>query len=165
MDAIKQYLPLCWFAGNPLELPRSVRFFKQNLLVYCLVEYFLQANLTDDPFESFYEVGFEVLLMLGVLGFALFLNKTLYAYYQITTAILFCANALSILMIPVIVWLTMSEDPLSYYVLSLLLLWYFSLVTYIIKEVATVNLIASLALSFSYFTVTYGGAFGIAQLI
>lgn len=165
MDAIKRYLPLCWFSTNPLELLRSVRFFKQNLLVYCIVEYFLQANLTDDPFESFYEVGLEVLIMLCVLVFALFLNKTLYAYYQVTTAILFCANALSVFLIPVIVWITMSEDPLSYYVLSLLVLWYFALVTFIIQEVVSVNIFASLALSLLYFAVTYGGAFGIAQLI
>jgi hypothetical protein len=165
MESLKCYLPLCWFSGNPLELPRTPRFYRQNLLVYCIAVYFLQANLTDDPFESFYEVALQVLLMLGVISVALLVNKTLYAYYQITTAILFCANVSSILLVPIIIWITMTEDPLSYYAMSLIILWYFSLVSYIIKQVGTLDSVASVLLSFLYFTLTYLGAFGIAQLI
>jgi len=58
VDLIKQYLPLCWFKHNPLELTRSTGFFKQNLIFYYLVEYFMQANMTVDLIVSFYEVSF-----------------------------------------------------------------------------------------------------------
>ncbi len=92
MDVLKQYLPLCWLRNNPLELPRSVDFFKQNLLFYFVVEYFMQANMTDDPIESFTEVSIETLLTLIFIGVMLFFNRTLYAYVQVTTAIIFCAN-------------------------------------------------------------------------
>ncbi len=165
MDVLKQYLPLCWLKNNPLELPRSVDFFKQNLLFYFVVEYFMQANMTDDPIESFTEVSIETLLTLLFIGVMLFFNRTLYAYVQVTTAIIFCANIIALFIVPVLIWLTISEEPLSYYLLILLLLWDYALVTYIIRQVLSINIIASLVLSLFYFIATYFGAFALGQLL
>jgi len=165
MDTLKQYLQLCWFRNNPLELKRSASLFKQNLLFSYIVEYFMQANMTDDPIEAFYEVTIETFLTLFFFAVLLFFNKTLYAYLQVTTAILVCANVVSVFIVPVAVWLTVSEDALSYYVLSLLLIWDYALVTYIIRQTLRINLLASLSISFLYFTVTYFGAFALGQLI
>lgn len=165
MDALKQYLPLCWLRNNPLELPRSVDFFKQNLLFYFVVEYFMQANMTDDPLESFTEVSIETLLTLIFIGVMLFFNRTLYAYVQVTTAIIFCANIIGLFLIPVLIWLTVSEDPLSYYFLAMLLFWDYAVVTHIIRQVLSINLLASLVLSLFYFIVTYFGAFALGQLL
>lgn len=139
-------------------------FFKQNLLFYFIVEYFMQANMTDDPFESFTEVSIETLLTLMFIGFILRLNKTLYAYIQVTTAILVCANIVSLFVIPVLIWLTVSEDLLSYYSLGLLFVWDFTVIAYIFRKILSINFAASLALSVLYFTVTYLGAFAIGQL-
>jgi len=165
MDVLKQFLPLCWLKNNPLELPRSVDFFKQNLLFYFVVEYFMQANMTDDPLESFTEVSIQTLLMLIFIGVTLFFNRTLYAYIQVTTAIIFCANIVALFIIPVLIWLTVSEDPLSYYFLGLLLFWDYVLVTYIIRQVLSINLFASLVVSLFYFATTYFGAFALGQLV
>lgn len=140
-------------------------FFKQNLLFYFVVEYFMQANMTDDPFESFTEVSIETLLTLMFIGFILHLNKSLYAYIQVTTAILVCANIVSLFVIPVLIWLTVSEDLLSYYTLGLLFIWEFTLIAYIFRKVLSINLPASLAISVLYFTVAYLGAFAIGQLL
>jgi len=125
----------------------------------------MQANMTDDPLESFYEVTFETLLTLLFVGIMLFFNKTLYAYLQVTTAILVCANVVSLFILPVAVWLTVSEDALSYYVLSLLLIWDYALVTYIVRQTLKINLAASIAISILYFTVTYFGAFALGQVV
>jgi hypothetical protein len=165
MDTLKQYIQLCWFRNNPLELKRSTSLFKQNLLFSFIFEYLMQANMTDDPLESFYEVTFETLLTLMFVGIMLFFNKTLYAYLQVTTAILVCANVVSLFILPVAVWLTVSEDALSYYVLSLLLIWDYALVTYIVKQSLSINIAASLAIAILYFTVTYFGAFALGQLV
>lgn len=165
VELLRQYLPICWFRHNPLELIRSPRFFWNNLIFYFLVEYFMQANMTDDPFESFVEVGFETLLTLILIGITLLFNKTLYAFLQVTTALLLCANIVSLFIVPVMVWLTVSDDPLSYYTMALLFLWDFSLVTYIIKKVIAINILASIALALIYFIATYLGAFGLGQLI
>jgi len=121
--------------------------------------------MTDDPIESFYEVTIETFLTLLFVGVMLFFNKTLYAYFQVTTAILICANVVSFFIVPVAVWLTVTEDALSYYVLSLLLIWDFALVTYIIKQTLQVNMPASLAVALLYFTSTYFGAFALGQMI
>jgi putative effector of murein hydrolase LrgA (UPF0299 family) len=99
------------------------------------------------------------------IGIMLFFNKTLYAYIQVATAILVCANTVSLFIVPVAVWLTVSEDALSYYVLSLLLFWDFTLVTYIIRQTLNIDIPASIAISFVYFTATYFGAFALGQMI
>jgi len=165
MDILKQYLPLCWLKNNPLELPRSVYFFKQNLLFYFVSEYFMQANMTDDPLESFTEVSIETFLTLIFIGVMLIFNRTLYAYVQVTTAIIFCANIIGLFVVPVLIWLTVSEDPLSYYFLALLLFWDYAVVTYIIRQVLSVNILASLVLALFYFTATYFAAFALGQIL
>jgi hypothetical protein len=165
VDLTRQYLPVCWFKHNPLELARSTGFFRQNLFFNFLVEYFMQANMTDDPFESFYEVSFEILLTLLFIAIMMFFNKTLYAFVQVSTALILCANVVSLFIIPVMIWLTVSDDPLSYWMMALLFFWDYALVTYIIKKVVDINIIASMALSLLYFVSTYLGAFGLGQLI
>jgi hypothetical protein len=165
VDIIRQYLPLCWFRHNPLELTRSVGFFRQNLVFYFLVQYFLQANMTDDPFESFYEVMLETGLTLLFIGLMMFFNKTLYGFLQVSTAMMLCANVVALFIIPVMIWVTVSEDPLSYYLLFALIFWDFALVTYIFKKVIEVNILASMTLAVLYFITTYLGAFGLGQLM
>ena len=125
----------------------------------------MQANMTDDPFESFTEVTIETLLTLIFIGFILRLNKTLYAFIQVTTAILVCANIVSLFVIPVLIWLTVSEDLLSYYSMGLLFIWEFTLIAYIFRKTLSINLAASLALSIFYFSIAYLGAFAIGQLL
>ncbi len=165
MDILRQYLPLIWLKNNPLTLPRSVDFFKQNLLFYFVIEYFMQANMSDDPVEAFSEVSMATLLVLLFVGVMLFINRTLYAYVQVTTAIMFCANIVALFVVPVLIWLTVSEDLLSYYVLSVLLLWNYLQVTHIIRRVVSINLFASLVLSMCFFVATYLGAFALGQLL
>jgi hypothetical protein len=165
IEILRQYLPLCWFKHNPLKLTRSMSFFKENLLFYFIVEYFMQTNMTDDPFESFTEVTIQTLLTLLFIGFILRLNKTLYAYIQVTTSILVCANIISILVIPVLIWLTVTEDILSYYCLALLFIWEFTVISYIFRKSLAINTAASLALSVFYFTATYLGAFALGQIL
>jgi len=165
IEILRQYLPLCWYKHNPLELTRSMSFFQQNLLFYFIVEYFMQANMTDDPFESFTEVSIQTMLTLMFIGFILRLNKTLYAYIQVTTAILVCANIISLFAVPVLIWLTVSEDLLSYYTFGLLFIWEFTVIAYIFRTILSINIAASLALSVFYFTVSYLGAFAIGQML
>lgn len=165
MDVLTHYLPLCWLQNNPLTLPRSVSFLKQNLLFYFVVEFLMQTNMTDDPIDSFIEVTIATLLTLMFIGGLLFLNRMLYIYIQVTTAVIFCANVVGLFIVPVVVWLTVSEDILSYYLFAALLLWNYILVTYIFKQVLAVNIAASLVLSLFYFVSTYFGAFGLGQLL
>jgi hypothetical protein len=165
MAILKHYLPLCWFRKNPYQLKESINFFKQNLIFYFIVEFLTQANMTDDPVESFYEVILETLLTLLFIALMLFLNRTYYAFISVATAFIFCANVVSFFIIPVLIWLTISENVLSYYLVGLLLFWEYLQVTYIIKHVLKINVPASMVLSLCYFSVTYYGAFALGQMI
>lgn len=120
--------------------------------------------MTDDPFESFAEVSYETLLTLLFIAAMLALNKTLYAFIQVTTAIIFCENIVAITIVPILVWLTVTDDLLSYYVVGVLLFWNFTLVTYIIKKVLAINAPASAVVALFYFAATYFGAFALGQL-
>ncbi|WP_411725985.1 hypothetical protein [Methyloglobulus sp.] len=165
MDNLREYLALCWLNHDPLELPRSVSLFRKNLAIYFVIGYLLQANLIDDPFESFYEISLQIVFMLAFIGIMLFLNKTLYVYVQVATAFMFSANIISLFVVPVMVWLTVTEDLYSYYLFFLLLAWYYAIVSYIIKFTLDINFPASLVLSLFYFIATYLGAFVLGQSI
>ncbi len=165
MDILREYLALCWFNNDPLALPRSESLFRKNLLIYFVVGYLLQANMIDDPLESFYEISFQIVFMLGFVAFMLAMNRTMYVYVQVTSAIIFSANIVSIFVVPVMVWLTVSEELYSYYILFVLLAWYYAIVTYIVKHALIINLPASMVLALFYFIVTYLGAFALGQML
>jgi hypothetical protein len=164
MTTIKEYFKLCWFDASPLDLEKSTGFLKLNIMFYGIVQYFLQVNMTDDPFESFYEIMLELLFTLIFIGIVLLFDKKRFAYVQVVTAVLFCTNVLSLFVVPVMVWLTVSDDPLSYYVMSILALWFYMLITYVIKTTLAINLFASSALSLLYFIVVYLAAFALGQM-
>lgn len=165
MDVFKQYLPLCWLKGNPLVLPRSIAFFKANLMFYFIVEYFMQTNMVDNPIEAFFEISIEIMLTLIFIALTLVLNKSLYAFVQIATALLFCENAASIPGAPVLAWLTVTEDLLSYYSFGLIVFWEFLIIAYVLKQTLSINTLASYVMSLMYFMATYLGAYGLGQLI
>jgi len=164
MDIIKQYLPLCWFTLNPLDLPRSFSFLKYNLLFYFAVEFFLQANMTDDPVESFYEVTFETILTLVLIAILLVLNKILYAYVQVATALLFVSNVVAASVVPVLIWMSITDHPLSFFVLGSQLFWWLLLVAYILRCILIINWPASVVMALFYFVAAYFGAYGIGLL-
>ncbi len=164
MDTFKLYLPLCWLNSNPVDLPRSTRFLNQNLVFYFILELFIQANMID-PFEALFEVLIETILTLSFVGLILFLNKTTHLYVQILTAVLFCENIIAFFGVPVVIWLTVTEDTLSYYLMGLLVFWDYILITFIIKKVLLINTAASLTISFFYFGMTYAGAYALTLLL
>lgn len=162
-NLFKLYLPLCWLKTNPVDLLRSVPFLKWNLGFYFVLELFIQANMIN-PNEAFFEVIIETGFTLGFVALILFVNRNIHLYVQIITAVLFCENIVAIFGIPIVVWLTVTENIFSYYVLGALFLWDFVLITSIIKKVLGINRIASLVISFFYFLMTYVGAYGVTLL-
>lgn len=164
MDNIRHYLALCWLDASPLELPRSPRFFKQNLFFYFAVMFFIQFNMSDD-IEAVFEVILETALTLGFIAAIMLLNRSFYAYIQVGSAVLFCQNAIALLLVPVVFWVTIAEDTTSYAILSIFMLWGAVLIAHIFKQVLQINKPASLVVSLIYFIITYGGAYGIDSLL
>lgn len=164
MDILRQYMPLCWWSNNPLDLPRSMTFFKWNLIIYYLVELFLQVNMID-PWEAFVEVTLETVLTLGFIALMMILNRNFHCYLQVATAVLVCENLIAVFAVPTMVWLTVTDDLLSYITFGCLVFWDITLVTYIIKKVLKINVLASLAVACIYFICTYGAAYGLMLVV
>lgn len=164
MNNLNAYLPLCILKVNPLDLPESKRFLKQNLLCYLLVWLFIQANMID-PVEALVEVITETALTFAFIAIILSLNKTMHLYVQITTAVLFCENIVAVVSVPVMVWLTASNNIVSYLLLATLIIWCVVMITFVIKKVVAISFIAGLAISLFYFFSTYVGAYGFILLL
>lgn len=165
MDHIKLYMALCGLKSSPLELPRSIDFLKQNLIFYFIVEYLIQTNLVDNPIESFFELLLEITLTFLFVAALLAANRTLYNYVQTVTALLFSENFISVLTVPVLFWLTFTDDAQSYYVLGALGCWNVAIIIYIFKKALTISIAAAFALTLLFLAIVYGGAFAMAQLI
>ena len=164
MDIIKQYLALCWLDVSPLELPRSTRFFKNNLIFSLTIFFFIQFNMTDE-IESFSEVILETLLNLGFIALTLILNRNMHSYIQVCSAILFCENMVAIFIIPIMFWATVAEDWLSYGMLGLMIFWNWIMVGVIFKRVLNINSLAGLIMSLFYFIFSFGGGFAINSFL
>ena len=164
MSTFSLYLPLCWLKTNPLDLPSSDSFLKKNIIFYFIVELFIQANMID-PTEAFIEVIIETSFTLAFVAIILLFTKSMHLYVQIISAVLFCENVVAFFGVPAVIWLTITENPISYYLAGALVIWDYVLITYIIKEVLSIILAASLILSFFYFGMTYFGAYGVTLIL
>lgn len=164
MELIRYYLPLCWLNVSALELPSSTRFFKYNIYFYFGMVFFIKFNMSDD-LETVFEVLIETGLTLGFIALVLGLNGTFHTYVQVASAILFCENAVGIFLVPIVFWVTVAEDALSYSALAVFFLWDMLMIARIFKDVLMINRPASLVMSLFYFLSSYGGAYGIYSLI
>lgn len=164
MDTIKQYCALCWFSASPLDLPRSSAFFRTNLIVSLVLFFFIQFNMTDE-IESISEVILETLLNLGFIALALWLNKNMHAYVQVGSAIMFCENVVAALLIPVMFWVTVAEDWLSYSVLLSGMFWNWLMVGVVFKHALNITLLAGLVMSLFYLLFSFGGGFALNSFL
>lgn len=164
MDIIKHYLKLCWFDVSPLELPRSTAFFKQNLAFNVLMFTFIHFNMTDD-IESVSEVFIETALNLGFIALTLCLNRTMYTFVQVATAILFSENFASLFLLPVMFWSTISEDWLSYSFLSVILLLNMAVIANIFKQAIGINILAGFIMALFYLVFSFGGGFALNSFL
>lgn len=164
IDNIRQFLPLCWLGVSPLELPRSSRFFKQNIAFYFAVAFFIQFNMSDD-IEAIFEVILETLLSLGFVATVLLLNQSFHSFAQVNASIFFCQNLIALPAIPVMFWMTVAENTASYLALGLIIFWASLINAHIFKYALQINRPASLVVSLFYFITTYGGAYGIDSLL
>lgn len=164
METIKAYLPLCWFRDDILRLPQSGEFLKKNLLFYFGVVFFIQFNMSDD-IESIFEVILETLFTLAFIWLILLLNRSLDNFAGVCSAVLFVQNFISILVVPVVFWVTTTENMASYLVLLILVIWMVLLVARIFKQILLINNSAALVVSLAYFIMIYGGSYALYSLV
>jgi len=161
---INQYLALCWFAVSPLELPRSTRFFKNNLVFNFLIFSFIHFNMTDD-IESISEVIIETLLNLGFIALTLLFNRSMHTFIQVASAVLFCENIVAIFLIPIMFWATVSENWWGYGTLGCVLVWVGVMIAAVFKKALRINALAGMVMSLFYFLFSFGGGFAINSFL
>lgn len=113
--------------------------------------------------EALVEVIADTCFTLLFVALVLSLNRTMHNYIRVATAILACENVVAIFGVPIIAWLTVTHDWLSYVFLAALLIWDFSLITYIMKKVLAIDIWASIVVAFFYFMLTYGAAYALTM--
>lgn len=165
MDNLRNYIALCWLEGNPLDLPRSYRFLKQNLLFYYFVELFVQYNMVNDFLDALVDVTEETLLTISFVLFTLALNKSLNKFVQVTSAVLVCKNVMACVALPVVALLTMTGSIFSYVLLALIVVWALYVISYIFRQVLNINHTASIVVGIIYFIVSYLGVYCLNLLI
>lgn len=165
MDTLKEYLALCWFEGDPLDLPRSYRFLKQNWLYYYFSELFMQYNMVNDLLDAFIDVTEETILTIVLIFLILALNRSLNRFVQVASALIVSENLTGTIAIPVVAWLAMSGSILSYVLLSIIIVWELLIISYIFKLVLNINQTASVVMGIIYFIVTYLGVYGLNLVI
>lgn len=109
--------------------------------------------------EAFVEVFMDTTLTLLFVFIVLSLNRSMHNYIQVISAVLFCENVVAIFGVPIIAWLVLTHSWFSYTVLAVLLIWDFSVITYLMKKVLSVDIFASCIVALLYFVCTYAAAY------
>lgn len=163
MDLLIEYLPLCWFKNHPWQLTGSLPFLKKNAIFGGLLKFLMLANMIP-VHEAFFAVLINIGLILGFVAAMLSLNRTMHNHTQMVSALLFCENVVLIFCVPVVAWLTVTYDWLSYTAFVGVIFWNFALIAYIMKRVLAIDVFASMVIAFLYFVSTYGVAYSFTLL-
>lgn len=125
---------------------------------------FIQINMIED-IDAMFEVTLETVLTLSFAYIMLLINRTTHSYLQVTTSIIFCENIVSTFIVPAMVWLTISDNEFSYLLVFLLIVWDFSLVSFVCKKSIGINTLASIVVATVYFIYTYALSYGITTWV
>ncbi|MFI3185261.1 MAG: hypothetical protein QX198_04705 [Methylococcaceae bacterium] len=162
MKLLTQYLSLCWFRNSPADLIPTKSFMWKTVAFY-LVSGIIVESLIADPADGTLEVSLRtVMAFLSIATLLLVLRKWGY-FNQLFTAIFVCENFIMTLAIAtealyflmVIKHVEYSEE-ISIGIGVMLLVWYLTIVSYILRQLFSYKTSLSLILATSYFVLTYG---------
>ncbi len=162
MNLLINYLSLCWFRNNPIELFPS-RSFMWKAVIFYLVSGIIVEGLIADPADGTLEVSLRTIMAFSSIATYLFIFKKWEYFNQMFIAIFVCENFIMTLA-------TMTEGLYFYLVMKhyeyaeevsiaiavVLVLWYIAIVSYILRKSFLTKTSVSIILAFSYFVLTYG---------
>ena len=162
MALLKQYLWLCWFKNNPIDLHPSSSFLWKNIIFY-MISGAIVEGLISDPADGTLEVMMRVIVALSLLSSLVFLLKKRHLFIQLLTAVFVCENfivTLGILTEIMDIFIRNTEyDYLSTAFGVVLVFWYMAIISYILRGLLTFTMRSSIGLALLYFCLTYGGPF------
>ncbi len=178
MSLLKQYLGLCHFKNNPLDLVPPKSFMINNVIFY-LISGIIVEGLIADFADGTLEVSLRAIMAFSSTAVFLFVRKRIYLFQQLFTAVFVCENFIMTLAILAEVLdfvlvinhfeynqlidlsffkfeLSIDHEIIGIFSALFLVSWYLSLVAYILRKMFSFQIGASLGLAFSYFVLTYG---------
>lgn len=162
MKLLTQYLLLCWFKNNPVDLIPS-RSFMWKTVVFYLISGIIVEGLIADPADGTLEVSLRTIMAFTSIAVFLLINKKFQSFNQLFTAIFVCENFIMTLAIAAEAldfWMVMNKEvyreEISIGLAVFLVGWYLAIVSYIFRQFFSYKMSISIIFAFSYFVLTYG---------
>ena len=162
MNLLINYISLCWFKNNPIELFPSKSFMWKAVAFY-LVSGIIVESLIADPADGSLEVALRTIMAFSSIATYLVIFKKWQYFNQIYIAIFICENFIMTLATAtegLYFWLVMKHyeyaEEVSIGIGVLLVGWYIAIVSYILRQAFMTKMSISVILAFSYFVLTYG---------
>lgn len=168
MALLIQYLKLCWFINNPVDMHPSTSFLWKCVAFY-LISGIIVEGLISDPADGTLEVSMRVIVALSLISMLLLFIKKWSLYKQLLTAIFMCENFIVTLGIGTEVldlFLHRTEyKEVPMYLGVMLIFWYLAIISYVLRRIFTFNKGICFGLAFFYFAATYGGPFLVMEVL
>lgn len=162
MSLLIKYLSLCWFRNNPADFHPSISFMWKAVVFY-LISGIIVEGLIADFADGTLEVSLRTIMAFSSIATLLLVIKKWESFRQLFIAIFICENfimSLAIVAEALNFWMTINHYPYREYVdisiATMLVGWYLSIVSYILRQLFSFKMSLSVTLAFSYFILTYG---------
>jgi hypothetical protein len=162
MKLLIKYLSLCWFKNNPADLDPPKSFMWKTVAFY-LISGIIVEGLIADPADGSLEVSLRTIMAFTSIATLLFIIKKSRSFNQLFTAIFVCENFIMTLAIAtealdffMVMNHQESRELVSISLGVLLVIWYISIVSYILRQLLAYRMSVSVMMAFSYFVLTYG---------
>ncbi len=162
MSLLINYLALCWFRNNPVDLvpPRS---FMWKAVAFYLVSGIIVESLIADPADGTLEVLLRTVMAFSSIAALLLVTKKWDCFYRLYTAIFICENFIMTLAVgteALYFWMVMKQvefyEEISIAIGIALVFWYIAIVSYIFRQFFAFKTLYSVTAAFGYFVLTYG---------
>lgn len=162
MNLLGKYLSLCWFRNNPIDLVPSKSFMWKTVVFYLLIGIVVEGLIADFA-DGTLEVLLRTVMAFSTITALLLVLRKFQHFNQLFTAIFVCENFIMLLATAtegLYFWMIMSHkdkaEEISIGIGVLLVIWYLTIVGYILRQAFNFKLFASITLAFVYFVLTYG---------
>ncbi|MDO9106136.1 MAG: hypothetical protein Q7U57_14375 [Methylovulum sp.] len=168
MPLLIQYIQLCWFTNNPIDLHPSSSFLWKCVLFYLVSGIIVEANISD-PADATLEVAMRTIVALSLLSALVLATNKRPLFMQLLIAVFICENVMMTLGIGVEIYDVFVKgtpyEEYPTYLGVLLIFWYMAILSYIFRQVFSFKTASSVISALFYFLSTYGGPFLVMEVI
>jgi hypothetical protein len=168
MQLLKEYLALCFFKNNPLDLYPSPQFIWKNLLFYLGIGILVEANISD-VVDGTIEIVVEAIITALLIFTLLVFTKKLNLFIQLLTALIVCENFILFLGVITEI-LDVFAQQTQYAAVTIVIgielaVWFIAIVSYLLRQMFSFKTIKSVSLATFYCVFTVVGAFLFTEML